>query len=175
MTLEQFEMWALDRLRVLAEIESSFVRNRSHEDLKTVVIQQQKKYLSLNSGTAQVDLGAERRKDHVSHFVLRLAFCRSEDLRKRFVKSEVMLFKIRFETDDKKEREDFMRSRNFGWVEVFLLLKMIIVVTHAFLGIYFREEWSREGITRLHTPSAFERLSFGTILQSSLDSCPRLG
>lgn len=118
-TLEEFEEWALDRLRILAEIESCFARNRTHEDLKNIVMLQQKKYLTLNSNTAKnADLDSERRKDHVGHFVLRLAFCRSEDLRRRFVKAELALFRVRFETDDREEREDFMRSRNFGWTEV---------------------------------------------------------
>lgn len=77
-TLEDFEIWAIDRLRVLGEIESSLVRNRTFEDMRTVTTQQCKKYLPLNSTSAlQVDRDAERRKDHVSHFVLRLAFCRS--------------------------------------------------------------------------------------------------
>ncbi len=77
-TLEEFETCALDRLRVLAEIESSFARNRPYEELKSVTNKQCDKYLPLHSSTAKtVDLDAERRKDHVGHFVLRLAFCRS--------------------------------------------------------------------------------------------------
>ena len=118
-TLEQFESWGLDRLRILAEIESSFIRNRSFEDLKTIVKEQQRKYLPLNSNTALgSDLDAERKKDHVGHFVLRLAFCRTEELRRRFIKAELTLFKVRWDTDDKIERGDFIRSRDFGWVEV---------------------------------------------------------
>jgi DNA primase large subunit len=39
------------------------------------------KYLPLSSNTAQAGRGAqldnERKKDHYSHFILRLAFCRS--------------------------------------------------------------------------------------------------
>jgi DNA primase large subunit len=118
-TLEQFESYALNRLRVLAEIESSFVRNRTQEDLRQIIITQQKKYLPLNSNTAvTIDHDEERKRDHVSHFVLRLAFCRSEELRKRFVKAEGTLFKVRWETDDRKERAEWLRSRDFGWVEV---------------------------------------------------------
>ncbi|CCA73765.1 related to PRI2-DNA-directed DNA polymerase alpha, 58 KD subunit (DNA primase) [Serendipita indica DSM 11827] len=118
-TLEQFESWGLDRLRILAEIESSFVRNRAFEELKGIVNTQQKKYLTLNSNTAiNADKDAERKKDHVSHFVLRLAFCRSEDLRRRFIKAEMALFKVRWETDDPKEREEFLKARAFGWGDV---------------------------------------------------------
>jgi hypothetical protein len=36
------------------------------------------KYLQLNANTARnADTDSQRRKDHLGHFVLRLAFCRS--------------------------------------------------------------------------------------------------
>jgi hypothetical protein len=77
-TLEEFEKHALDRLRILAEIESSFARNRSWEELKTVTTRQLKEYTPLNSNSAStMDTQTERRNDHLGHFVLRLAFCRS--------------------------------------------------------------------------------------------------
>ena len=63
-------------MHVPGEIESSIVWNRSYDDLRTVVALQCKKYLPLNSNnTTSVDRDAERR--NTSHFVLRLAFCRS--------------------------------------------------------------------------------------------------
>ncbi|KAK7693362.1 hypothetical protein QCA50_002930 [Cerrena zonata] len=118
-TIEEFETCALDRLRVLAEIESSFVRNRTWDELKNVTQNQSEKYLPLNSRTAlTVDRDSERRKDHIGHYVLRLAFCRSEDLRRRFVKAELALFRIRYDTDDADERRDFVSSKDFNWVEV---------------------------------------------------------
>lgn len=77
-TIEEFESCALDRLRILAEIESSFARNRPWEELKKVTDDHSKKYLPLHCTTAKLEpLQAERRKDHIGHFVLRLAFCRS--------------------------------------------------------------------------------------------------
>ncbi|GLB34126.1 putative DNA primase [Lyophyllum shimeji] len=118
-TLEEFETCALDRLRILAEIESSAARNRSWEELKTVTNAQCLKYLPLHATSAKtVDRDAERRKDHLGHFVLRLAFCRSEDLRRRFVKAETTLFKIRYDGDDHVEREMFLSSRDFDWIPV---------------------------------------------------------
>jgi DNA primase large subunit len=68
------------------------------------------KYMPLNSNTAHagrvIQLDEERKKDHYSHFILRLAFCRSylpsqnllmhncrEELRRRFVRAETMLFR----------------------------------------------------------------------------------
>ncbi|KAG1756504.1 eukaryotic and archaeal DNA primase, large subunit-domain-containing protein [Suillus paluster] len=118
-SLEDFERHALDRLRVLAEIESSFARNRSWEELKNVTTRQCKDYIPLNSTSAStVDTQTERMHDHLGHFVLRLAFCRSEDLRRRFVKAETALFRVRYENDDTRERELFLRSRDFQWTEV---------------------------------------------------------
>jgi hypothetical protein len=77
-TLEEFETCALDRLRILAEIESSLARNRSWDELKSVTTTQCNKYLPLHtSAAATIDRESERRKDHLGHYVLRLAFCRS--------------------------------------------------------------------------------------------------
>ncbi|KDR84019.1 hypothetical protein GALMADRAFT_56635 [Galerina marginata CBS 339.88] len=118
-TIEEFETCALDRLRILAEIESSAARNRSWEELKAVTSAQCVKYLPLSSTISKDrDRDDERRRDHLSHFVLRLAFCRSEDLRRRFVKAESTLFKVRYDEEIREEREAFLGSRNFDWIPV---------------------------------------------------------
>lgn len=57
-------------------------------------------------------------KDHISHFVLRLAFCKTEDLQRRFVRAENVLFRLRFETDDSTERESFLRTLDLNWEPV---------------------------------------------------------
>lgn len=77
--------------------------------------------LPLGANTAArkgVDTDMERMKDHVSHFVLRLAFCRSEDLQRRFVRAETVLFRLRFDTDDTSEREQFLRTLDLDWQTV---------------------------------------------------------
>jgi DNA primase large subunit len=141
-TIEEFEECAIDRLRILAEIESSYARNRSWEDLKTVITKQCDLHLPLDANTARtLDLQAQRRKDHIGHFVLRLAFCRSwveldtivldqmaslhsysirDELRRRFIKTESTLFRIRYDTDSPQDRAYFIGSRNFNWTPVSL-------------------------------------------------------
>ncbi|KAK0546840.1 DNA primase subunit pri2 [Tilletia horrida] len=118
-TLWQFETWAIDRLRVLADIESSQARNRSYAEMRDIVRETAKQYLPLNANSAiGQPTQAERQKDHVSHFVLRLAFARSDELRRRFAKAETMLFRMRFESDDSSERDAFIQSLNLNWERV---------------------------------------------------------
>ena len=80
-----------------------------------------KKYLPLSANSAAaggvVDqrLKDERRKDHYSHFILRLAFSGTEDLRRRFARVETMLFKLRYQADDGRERRAFVDELNFDW------------------------------------------------------------
>ena len=40
------------------------------------------------------------------------------DLRARFIRSETQLFKHRFESDDKNEKAEFLKSLQLNWVEV---------------------------------------------------------
>jgi hypothetical protein len=53
----------------------------------------------------------ERRKDHVSHFILRLAYCKSEDLRRWFLTQECDLFRYRFDLEDSESVSDFLKVR----------------------------------------------------------------
>ena len=63
-------------------------------------------------------LQEERKKDHYSHFILRLAFSSTEDLRRRFARVESALFKLRFQSDDARERKDFVESLDLNWEPV---------------------------------------------------------
>ena len=46
---------------------------------------------------------------------MRLAFSSTEDLRRRFARIESTLFKIRFQNDDAKERQQFVESLQLDW------------------------------------------------------------
>ncbi|GAB1214843.1 hypothetical protein ATERTT37_004016 [Aspergillus terreus] len=123
-TLEQFEQWAIDRLKVLAEIEACSYRNKSASDTEDHIKPLLQKYLPLNSNTSASSAGGEQRlknerqKDHYSHFILRLAFSATEDLRRRFARAETMLFRFRFQRDDSRERRAFIESLNLDWEPV---------------------------------------------------------
>lgn len=48
-----------------------------------------------------------------------LISCVREDLRRRFVKAEMTLFKVRYEADtDLDERQLFLKTRDFNWILV---------------------------------------------------------
>ncbi|KAI9675112.1 MAG: hypothetical protein M1817_001520 [Caeruleum heppii] len=115
-TLEQFEQWAIDRLRILTEIESCSFRQRSPAETAGHIKPLLDKYLPLSSNSSHSsNLKIERQKDHYSHFILRLAFSGTEDLRRRFARVETALFKLRFQHDDARERQSFVEGLSLEW------------------------------------------------------------
>jgi len=67
---------------VLGEIESYIYRNKTQKEMEIGLKPLFERYMPLYSNTAAqagrgVELDLERKKDHYSHFILRLAFCRS--------------------------------------------------------------------------------------------------
>jgi DNA primase large subunit len=104
---------------VLSELEACSFRNKGPEETAEYMKSILDKYLPLRSDSSRSQkLQEERRKDHYSHFILRLAFSSTEDLRRRFSRLETMLFRLRFKDDDPRERQDFVRSLNLEWDEV---------------------------------------------------------
>ncbi|WOO78636.1 DNA primase large subunit [Vanrija pseudolonga] len=118
-TLDEFETCALERLRVLSYLESLSHRNLPAAQFATALATYTKEHLPLSSNTARLaNLEDERRRDEIGHWVLRLSFSRSPELRARFVRAETALFKHRFESDDAGERAAFLRGLSLDWVVV---------------------------------------------------------
>jgi len=139
-TLEQFERWAIDRLRgkdrhnyaailfkhfiVLAELEACSFRNRTPQETATHMAPILEKYLPLQANSSSSArarderIREERQKDHYSHYILRLAFSSTEDLRNRFARVESSLFRLRFQSDNVRERQSFIETLNFDWEKV---------------------------------------------------------
>lgn len=118
-TLEQFEEWGIARLKVLAELEACQFRNRSpietEEYMKPIIA----KHLPLSSNSSKSgEITLERKRDHYSHWTLRLAFSSTQDLRQRFARLEAQLFKLRIKQDDLRERKAFIDSLPMSWETV---------------------------------------------------------
>ncbi|BEI91672.1 uncharacterized protein CcaverHIS019_0404920 [Cutaneotrichosporon cavernicola] len=118
-TLDEFETAALTRLRVLTYLEALQQRSLPPAQLSSTLAAYLKQHLPLSANTARsADLDGERRLDAIGHWVLRLAFCRSPELRARFVRAETALFKHRFESDDLSERAMFLSGLDLSWTVV---------------------------------------------------------
>ena len=108
-------------MAVLAELEACSFRNKSPAETTAHITPLLQKWLPLHSNTSSCSgayddgIGLERQKDHYSHFILRLAFSSTDDLRRRFARIESSLFKLRFQTDDARERQTFVESLQLDW------------------------------------------------------------
>lgn len=77
------------------------------------------KHMPLSSNTSRSSaLDLERKRDHYSHWTLRLAFSATEELRKRFARLETQLFRLRLQQDDARERRDFIDNLGMDWSTV---------------------------------------------------------
>ncbi|KAI8369573.1 DNA primase large subunit Spp2 [Radiomyces spectabilis] len=115
-TIEELELFALDRLQVLKAIENAALRNKRGADFNRDIDQVLEKHLPLKSNLSRSpNLFEERRKDHISHFILRLAYCRSEESRAWFLRQECLLFKHRFEQETLEDKKAFLASLNLNW------------------------------------------------------------
>eukprot|EP00250_Pteridium_aquilinum_P035747 c9887_g1_i1 orf=648-2051(-) len=102
-SLEEFEQFALDRLRVLKGLEDALSRGRRSEELEALVDDLWRKYMRTPNG-------ADLNKDIISHFVLRLVYCRSDELRKWFLGMESTLFRSRFHSVSPEDQRKFMED-----------------------------------------------------------------
>lgn len=118
-SLNSVGIWVLNVLSVLAELESCSFRNRTQEETEEYMKSILSKYLPLRPNTTQSQsLQEERKKDHYSHFILRLAFSATEDLRRRFSRLETMLFRLRFKDENARDRQKFVKSLNLELEEL---------------------------------------------------------
>ncbi|GAB6033482.1 DNA primase large subunit [Chamberlinius hualienensis] len=116
--LENFVDFAMERLKVLRIIENLRLKNHSTkptfynalaaELLKENLTIYLKKTQPKNSYATFADY-YDRLKDHISHYVLRLTYCKTEELRNWFIKQEVELFEFRFDAESRENIRDFLK------------------------------------------------------------------
>lgn len=115
--LNEFEQYAIDRLQLLKCIENCRARNMKEEEMLALIRKAEDTHMPLHSNQATLgfDLESERRKDHISHFLLRLAFCLDESLQRWFVLHESILLRLRFMNENLKDRTSFIEGQNLGY------------------------------------------------------------
>uniref|UniRef100_A0A8D2LX44 DNA primase large subunit n=1 Tax=Varanus komodoensis TaxID=61221 RepID=A0A8D2LX44_VARKO len=95
-SLIEFETFAVDRLKLLKTVENlgvSYVKGTPNYKQK---LELELKHLKFPFHALAEEEHEARRKDHISHFILRLAFCQSYELRRWFIQQEMDLFRYRF-------------------------------------------------------------------------------
>ncbi|KAG0258452.1 hypothetical protein BG011_003275 [Mortierella polycephala] len=100
-SIEEFEQYALDRMQVLSALMTAQMRNLTPEQLDKSMQEAIKKYMPMSpnsrgSNTSHKQVMDERKKDHVSHFILR----------------------YRFEKELMKDQLEFLESQNLSWKKV---------------------------------------------------------
>ncbi|NWV81013.1 PRI2 primase, partial [Dasyornis broadbenti] len=117
-SLAEFESFAVDRLKLLKVVENlgvSYVRTT--DIYKTKLVAELRKLKFPYKALAEDDYEA-RRKDHISHFILRLAYCQSEDLRRWFLQQEMDLFRYRFNELTESLMQKFLGHVNLSFEAV---------------------------------------------------------
>ncbi|KAF8978047.1 hypothetical protein BGZ46_006871, partial [Entomortierella lignicola] len=99
-SIEEFEQFALDRMQVLTTLLTAQMRNLTDEQLDKAVGDAIKKYMPMSNDRA--DVMEERKKDHISHFILRLAYSR----------------RYRFEKESVRDQLEFLEKQNLSWKKV---------------------------------------------------------
>ncbi|KAI5617452.1 DNA primase large subunit [Silurus asotus] len=125
-SLTEFECFAVDRLKLLKAVENlgvSYVKvteqykKKLHAEFSSLGFPHREEVddTSSNKNQAGPTEYEKRRKDHISHFILRLAYCQTEDLRRWFIQQEMDLFRYRFNELSPKYKTDFLHKNNLKY------------------------------------------------------------
>lgn len=113
-SLAEFESFAFDRFCLLQEVEKAKLQTSDPEDRKLLINTISRKYMPLDSSslanTSPAEMQRQRRKDMLSHFILRLAFCQSSERTAWFIQNEAELFKVRFGRLSSSEKQSFINT-----------------------------------------------------------------
>ncbi|CAD5117835.1 DgyrCDS6581 [Dimorphilus gyrociliatus] len=114
-SLSEFEEYAIDRIKLLKIVENVGLKHVKGSEEYCMAIKKEMANgkleglpLRLKDHSIEANLEKVMKKDHVSHFILRLAFCRTEDLRRWFLAQELDLFKLRWSLMTADAQKAFM-------------------------------------------------------------------
>ncbi|KAK0069423.1 DNA primase large subunit [Biomphalaria pfeifferi] len=123
-SLQEFEELAVERLKVLKAVETIGITHQKGTEKYNQLLEKEitaTKFKECFIRKRNLSLEEEienRKRDHLSHFILRLAYCRSEDLRRWFLLQELDLFRYRFQLESSQSRVEFLASNNLKYKPV---------------------------------------------------------
>nr|XP_058934112.1 DNA primase large subunit isoform X2 [Kogia breviceps] len=109
-SLIEFENLAIDRVKLLKAVENlgvSYVKGSEQYKSK---LEAELRKLKFSYRENLEDEYEPRRRDHISHFILRLAYCQSEELRRWFIQQEMDLLRFRFSILPKDKIQSFLKE-----------------------------------------------------------------
>jgi DNA primase large subunit len=107
--MEDFETFAIDRLCVLKTIEEQKAKGTKPDGMAAKVKEVESKYIG---STATLSRKVLAEKDRISHYALRLAYCKTDDQRRWYVTHEAALFRHRFEEASQQAKNQFLHDNN---------------------------------------------------------------
>jgi len=111
-TLDQFEAYSIDRLHMLKTLEMQKLKGHAHaKEMEMKVEKSMNMYLPMRNES-------DKEKDELSHFILRMAFCQSEELRRWFLTHESLLFRYRLDKATREDKIYFMKSNGLVYEQV---------------------------------------------------------
>ncbi|EGD72835.1 DNA primase large subunit [Salpingoeca rosetta] len=117
--LEEFEELAVARLHALKACETAKVRYPSRgSDFTQLISKAERKHLPVTESGDNDIRYDQRRRDYLSHFILRLAYCRTEDLRRWFLTQETELFRHRLMHQDTQSVNKLLALNNMQFKAV---------------------------------------------------------
>ncbi|KAG8524182.1 DNA primase large subunit [Galemys pyrenaicus] len=121
-SLTEFETLAIDRLKLLKAVENLGVSYLKTTDQYRTKLEAEIRKLKFSFRENLEDEYEPRRRDHISHFILRLAYCQSEELRRWFIQQEMDLLRFRFSILPKDKIQSFLKDSHlqFEAVSTFL-------------------------------------------------------
>jgi DNA primase large subunit len=116
LTLDEFEIYAVDRLKILRTIDALKQKGFKPRELEAELAPVLAQALPLRGSAEHVK--ADERKDQVSHFILRLGYSRTEEMRRWFLTQECALFKHRLGTLSGPQLGLFLAANGLKFEEV---------------------------------------------------------
>eukprot|EP00501_MAST-03F_sp_TOSAG23-6_P001327 GSMAST32.ASY1.ANO1.1375.1 assembled CDS len=110
-SLDEFESFAYDRLQVLQAIATAQDQGLKGEEFSAAV-------KKIHDRVLRLRFKGDERKDTISHYILRLAYCQTEELRRWFLSNECALFRHRFKEESPKDVDAFMRIYKLNYEQI---------------------------------------------------------
>ncbi|XP_044913626.1 DNA primase large subunit isoform X2 [Felis catus] len=109
-SLIEFESLAIDRVKLLKTVENLGVSHVKGTEQYQSKLEAEIRRLKFSFRENVENEYERRRRDHISHFILRLAYCQSEDLRRWFIQQEMDLLRFRFSILPKDKIQSFLKD-----------------------------------------------------------------